>query len=254
LTRTLPILLTVLLMAGVSRAAPEADEPAETSAATTRPAVRAVAPEAGRLDENMRRLWRESIDAPGDVRPAESLKAAVERLRSTPLRGPAVARPVEPLPEVPATAPDMTPEPTTQPTEEAVWLARLRRMPLAGVADPIRLGDALYAAGHYETASTFYRVALSRQLTPESRAWARLQVGNCLRAADPAAAAAVYTQAIAEQPDSLWCEVAEAQKRLLEWRQLTRPQEFLASLRESEDRGGPTTRPATPASGQAAGK
>jgi hypothetical protein len=45
---------------------------------------------------------------------------------------------------------------------------------------PVALGDALYAAGLYRAAARAYDAALKRP-KPERAAWARFQMGNCLR-------------------------------------------------------------------------
>ena len=101
------------------------------------------------------------------------------------------------------------------------------------IDNPLELGEILFLSGHLPQAAVAYQEALKRTepndtASARDRSWILFQVGNCLRADDPATAAKMYRQLISEYPHSQWTEAAKAQDQLAEWYQKDNPKTLIA--------------------------
>jgi TolA-binding protein len=90
----------------------------------------------------------------------------------------------------------------------------------------------LFLSGHLPRAAAAYQEALKRTepnnvVSAKDRCWILFQIGNCLRAADPATAARMYRQLISEYPHSQWAQAAKAQDQLVEWFQKDNPKTLI---------------------------
>jgi tetratricopeptide (TPR) repeat protein len=99
--------------------------------------------------------------------------------------------------------------------------------------DPFEMGELLFAGGNTKDAVIFYREALKRtdpndvRLSQE-RAWILFQIGNCLRYHEPVAATETYRKLLVEYPNSLWTDLAKAQKEFIDWSLIEKPRELIA--------------------------
>lgn len=99
--------------------------------------------------------------------------------------------------------------------------------------DPFEMGELLFAGGNTKDAVIFYREALKRtdpndvRLSQE-RAWILFQIGNCLRYHEPIAATETYRKLLVEYPNSLWTDLAKAQKGFIDWSLVEKPRELIA--------------------------
>jgi tetratricopeptide (TPR) repeat protein len=116
------------------------------------------------------------------------------------------------------------PEPAGSPSSvsDAV-LDEIKRLAPDKVADPMKLADILYQGGRLAEAVPFYQKAYDAPADPAAKAWALFQMANCRRQTDAVAAVALYRRVTTEFPKSPWKAVAEAECRLIEWRQTIRP-------------------------------
>ena len=122
--------------------------------------------------------------------------------------------------------------------------------------NPFELGEVLFLSGHLKDAAICYQEALRRSspdkadpnqkpqqdakvpdvvLGPRlagtktgmfsirNRAWILFQIGNCLRDDDLPTAMKMYSQLIAEYPDSPWADLAKARSKLIDWYQKDNP-------------------------------
>ncbi|MBS3734242.1 MAG: hypothetical protein KGY99_04875 [Phycisphaerae bacterium] len=228
-------LLSALLLLAAP-AAPAADEEA---------AATADAAEDEALRQGVSELWRESITAPPDDADREKrtdLLATVRRLRALHLE----AGETQASSDAARAASDAAAAaPTTRPVEavaapppqrsglDVATLETLRtKVAPDSVADPLALADMLFKAGHDKTAGAFYRIALRRAPPAQEEAWILLQLGNCLRDDDPAAAREAYRRVIAEHADSPWTPLAEAYDGLLAWKNSARPTKLIRKIEQ----------------------
>ena len=94
------------------------------------------------------------------------------------------------------------------------------------------LAEVLFHSGQYKEAVTCYQQALTH-ISPdetgssENRPWILFQIANCLRNDDPPTAAKIYRQLIAEYPQSLWADFANAQEQLILLYQQDNPKKMI---------------------------
>lgn len=114
---------------------------------------------------------------------------------------------------------------------------------------PFELGELLFLSGPLKDAAICYQEALSRcspnkadpnqkpqqdanapdavsktrMFSTRNRAWILFQIGNCLRDDDLPTAMKMYSQLIAEYPDSPWTDLAKARSKLIDWYQKDNP-------------------------------
>lgn len=78
--------------------------------------------------------------------------------------------------------------------------------------------NALYNLGKYAQARAIYEKLIESKPSPDRRAWARLQVGNCARkTGDMLGAVAAYEQLFNESPASPWAKEAEWWAGQMRW-------------------------------------
>jgi len=107
--------------------------------------------------------------------------------------------------------------------------------------EPLETAELLFLSGHLPEAATLYQRALDLTATNESaaredRAWAFLQLGNCLRETDSTRAKDAYARLTTDYADSPWAELARAHSQLLTWYESVQPRRLIA---------GQETQPAT---------
>jgi hypothetical protein len=200
-------------------------------------------------------LWRESVAAPPQDAVNENLRRIIGQIKA--MQPPAPPKPDEPEPDpfeplikvVPASAPASEESPAGALTEQE--LQRLGQLSAKDVPDANLLAEALYRSGHLQPAARFYEMSLEKAQSPDDKAWALLQLGNCLAASDPAAARKAFVRVTADFAKSPYAAVAEARARMIDWRQtskvdsLTAPSTRPASGPASMPASAPATRPAT---------
>jgi len=99
--------------------------------------------------------------------------------------------------------------------------------------DPFQLAEILFASGHLNQASIFYKEAFKR-ISPDQtdtcgdKAWFLFQIGNCLRDHDPENASRSYTRLIEQYPASPWTDLARARNELILWYRKDKPQMLIA--------------------------
>jgi tetratricopeptide (TPR) repeat protein len=188
--------------------------------------------------EPAHRLWQAEVAAPAgqkDDKDEEAVLQLIEQLRS--VESGVKKQPAQPVAEVTPRKPD----------EEQVE-SKLLSKPLAKqtlqmaedllkhpeqIDSPLELGEILFLSGHLPQAAVAYQEALKRTepnsvALAKDRSWILFQVGNCLRADDPATAAKMYRQLISGYPHSQWTEAAKAQDQLAEWYQKDNPKTLIA--------------------------
>jgi len=183
--------------------------------------------------ENRRRLTMATIRAPDPATPHASLHEAIQRVQSIALKPRPVPTEAEPAP--PSQKPASETPPETDTTASVILpperLEELKNLPADQVTDPLALADALFCCGHLDLAYTFYDQVLADASTAKpTKAWLLLQMANCKRQSDPAAAISLYARLLTEHPKSAWAEPGKVYKTLLEWRQAMKPQAILESL------------------------
>ncbi len=195
--------------------------------------------------ESARQLWKAEIVAPTvgkDDKSEKELLQIIEQLHSVKFEAkkqsgqPAAT--AEPTSQISSAA-----EVTSQKIDEEQVESRLLMRPLTKqtlqmaddllkhpeqIDNPLELGEILFLSGYLPRAAIAYQEALKRTepnspSSAKDRSWILLQMGNCLRADDPATAAKMYRQLISEYPNSQWADAAKAQDQLAEWYQKDNP-------------------------------
>jgi tetratricopeptide (TPR) repeat protein len=197
-------------------------------------------------------LLRSFVTPPTGESAAGELEATIQHIRSLQVRPkPSPRDGAAPTPTgtapSPATSLDAAPPrpKTGGPVVTPEDLERLRRLPGDRIANPLALADALFLAGHYREAHTFYETALKADGNEKAKAWALFQMANCQRESDPAAGIALYDQILKDHPDSPWAAIAKTYRALAEGRLAARPPETEEPA--PTPTAAPPTPPATPA-------
>lgn len=250
--------LVLSLGTGVGRAADSGTEPNDAfdpnavfnriisaGAAQTRDTEGAFA------NQMTQRLWRSRVSAPGQDSEAQTraeLSEAISRIKSIrfevkrqePAATAAFLMPqaVEPQPE-PGPAEPTPPVATAAPAPGAGLTSETTDALKRVLADPneasqpLDLAELLYLTGRLNEAAVLYQKALDSMVandpaSREDRAWAILQIGNCLRETNPTKARDMYTKLVSEYPDSPWVELAKAHSQLISWYEQEQPRQWLA--------------------------
>jgi len=203
------------------------------------------------VEAHRRELWRLSIQAPGDTGDSCGLQEAIDRLRKSmhlPKRREATTKTTETRPSETATTKTAETRPTKTATTKAATtrprpispaiLAKFRKLKPRSVADTAALADALFLAGHPDSAANFYGMAAKGEASPKEKAWLLFQAANCRRKTDPQAALKVYDTLVAAHPDTLWGAIALVQKGIVEWR---RTDSLAVLLKEIEKQNEPSS-------------
>jgi len=206
-------------------------------------------------DETITRmLWRGRIRAPQfeeDAGTQDELERLIRRVRSVkfaskePSPAPAVifqpemidspndvSTPISDVPRratepaLPAASADANLPPGTAET-----LKRLLSDPNQ-VAEPLETAELLFLGGRLMEAAVFYQrsldlTAANEPAAREDRAWAFLQLGNCLRETDSARAKDAYAKLTTDYADSPWAELASAHSQLLTWYESVQPRRLI---------------------------
>ena len=194
------------------------------------------------VDPNSHRkskLWQIELNMPEDEEDKitkNELRSMIEQIRSINI-GVRKDEP-EPVPVVPDKMPIDEPneiEIKSKDTEEKQikysppngiianqTLQKIKKLSLnpSDLKNPFEMGETLFLSGYLKEAAIFYQEALIRRSgddTDSSRAWILFQIGNCLRDDDRPTAIRMYGQLIAEYPNSIWKELAEVRRSLLNW-------------------------------------
>jgi len=200
--------------------------------------------------EPARRLWKAEVAAPAgekNDKGEKELLQIIEQLRSIKLEAkkqsvrPAVT--AEPPPITSATTEATPQKPDEEQIESGLLTKPLTKQTLQMADDllkhpeqidnPLELGEILFLSGYQSQAAIAYQEALKRMepdypSSARDRSWILFQIGNCLRTSDPATAAKMYKQLLAEYPNSQWADAAKAQDQLAEWFQKDNPKTFVA--------------------------
>jgi len=219
------LVASLLTFAGLAESQPTT-APTETSSDQTgqiRRAYREGFQPPENSDDEMKRM-RKLIDKINQTAlPDYRSKPITQQARTTPETAAPAATP---KPQPAANVQDAPPDVLS--TETLRELAQ--RVP-ESVADPIRLGDALYRSGHRDQALFIYRNALAENRDPEDQLWLNYQMGCCLKDAEPAEARKLFQQVRSAAPDSPWAELADIQLQLVDWTERNQPTQFLDDLR-----------------------
>ena len=190
------------------------------ASAQTKEAAPTATAAAVRVNESMRQLRTAGMSAPATAPSSTSLQEAIDRIRRLKVGGGRVAT-VAPTPAPVRTQPventqDAPPARPRRLLSDDV-LAKLEKLPLAGVADPVAMADAVHRAGIPDTAYVLYEkiLAAGDERTPTD--WVLLQMASCVRGKDPKVARRLYAKLMAECPKSHWLAVAKVQHDLLAW-------------------------------------
>lgn len=190
---------------------------------------------------SFRQAYREGFQPPEDAdTEMKRMRKLIDKINQTALpdyRSKPITQQARMTPEV--AAPVATPKtkpaakvqdapPDVLSTETLKELAQ--RVP-ESVADPIRLGDALYRSGHRDQALFIYRNAMAETRDPEDQLWLNYQMGCCLKDTEPAEARKLFQQVRSTAPDSPWAELADIQLQLADWMERNQPTQFLDDLR-----------------------
>ena len=89
---------------------------------------------------------------------------------------------------------------------------------LNGITDPGALADVLFQAKHPDLAVVFYDRAIKGATNSETKAWLLFQAANCSNETNPKAAVKAYDQLVLSHPESLWSNIAQLQKGMVQWR------------------------------------
>jgi tetratricopeptide (TPR) repeat protein len=88
--------------------------------------------------------------------------------------------------------------------------------------DPFELAEILFNSNCLKEAAKCYQQALDSITAGQTdqftdKEWILFQIGNCLRNTDRQTAMQMYSQLIAEYPDSPWVDLAKAKSKLIDW-------------------------------------
>ena len=216
-----------------------------------------------------RMLWRGRIRAPqieGDAGTQDELERLIQQVRSVKFaskeQSPAPAMIFQPEAmenpnDVPAPANDTperaagsvpvpTPADANLPPSKTETLKHLLADPNQ-VYEPLETAELLFLSGRLPEAAVFYQrsldlTAANEPAAREDRAWAFLQLGNCLRETDSMRAKDAYAKLTTDYADSPWAELANAHSQLLTWYETVQPRRLIS---------GQETQPPEPATQQA---
>jgi len=115
------------------------------------------------------------------------------------------------------------------------------------VYEPLETAELLFLSGRLPEAAAFYQRALDLTAANEAgaredRAWAFLQLGNCLRETDSTRAKDAYAKLTTDYADSPWAELAKAHSQLLTWYESVQPRQLIAG-QETQPTGPATRQP-----------
>jgi hypothetical protein len=219
-----------------------------------------------------RMLWRGRIRAPQfeeDAGTQDELERLIQRVRSVKFaskeRSPAPAVVFQPEVtnnpnDVPAPANDTAgraaePAPVAATADANLPPGRVETLKhlLADpnqVYEPLETAELLFLSGRLPEAAAFYQRALDLTATNEpaareDRAWAFLQLGNCLRDTDSTRAKDAYAKLTTDYADSPWAELAKAHSQLLTWYESVQPRRLIAG-RETQPTESTATRQPKP--------
>jgi tetratricopeptide (TPR) repeat protein len=192
-----------------------------------------------------------------DTKSKEQLKRIIEQVRSfefkpqkqapepviKPEKAP-IIEPNETVPEanVPGQEQPQQPiesKPSFEPiTDQTLQLLRTLAQNPEKLENPLKLGEIVFASRNLKEASICYREALRREDpndagSADDRAWIMFQIGNCLRNAEPPAAAKAYQQLITEYPNSPWTQPAKARNDLIAWFLKDKPAELMKQVKNT---------------------
>lgn len=186
-----------------------------------------------------RQAYREGFQPPSDTSDEmKQMREWIQKINQTALpeyRPEPVAQPPRKASPQPAPVEAKKPEPVPNvpPAQDVLSTRTLRelarRVP-ESVADPIRLGDALYRSGHSDPAMFIYQNALTEAKDPEDQVWLYYQMGCCLKDTKPAEARTYFRKVHAVAPDGPWAELADIQLQLVDWMERNQPGQFLEDL------------------------
>jgi tetratricopeptide (TPR) repeat protein len=203
------------------------------AAAQTTSAPTTATNQAPRYRQAYREGFQPPADASDEMRRMRELihkinQTSLPEYRPEPIRPAAVTPKSVELADPAATKPKVAAPPKVLSTETLKELTK--RVP-ESVADPIRLGDALYRGGHGDQAMFIYQKALESAENPDDQIWLYYQMGCCLKDAKPAEAKKYYQKVRAAAPDGPWAELANIQLQLVDWMEQNQPTQFLEDLR-----------------------
>jgi tetratricopeptide (TPR) repeat protein len=201
---------------------------------------------------NMRELWNANVGAISD-HADPNVRQAIRDLRAMDL-SPHAKPPVLAMNDPTASIPTTASAPTSQSAGETLpaapppvlspaALAQLKKQAAVKGDECLAVADALFQSGHLETAGEIYQALLKDQADPQRKAWALVQLGNCRRPQDPAAARAAYAQLLSECPDSQWAPVAKSQIGWIDWMESANPRAALAATDGGAGPAGMVKRP-----------
>jgi len=201
-----------------------------------------------------RMLWRSRIRAPlpdEDAGTPGELERLIQQVRSVKFQSkeqspasfivirPEVTNDRGDVPPPENDTPERATEPATAaasadanlPPETAGMLKRLLADPNQ-VSEPLETAELLFLSGRLREAAAFYQRALdltaaSEPAAREDRAWAFLQLGNCLRETDPTHAKDAYARLTTDYADSPWAELAKAHSQLVSWYESVQPRRLI---------------------------
>jgi hypothetical protein len=194
-----------------------------TTAASTQPANSAANEEVRKL---MEELGSVRITA-GQRRAGVQTEPVVEAATSAEVKSPAQTQPAS----QPTSRPAPHPRAPVEPLPKEL-LARLKELSSTALAAPATLGDELYAGGHLQAAYVLYEHA-AKNGDPNSKPWALLQMADCVRASDPAAAEQLYAQVVRDHANTVWASAAEAESRTLAWLRASNTADVLQAAERS---------------------
>jgi len=100
------------------------------------------------------------------------------------------------------------------------------------VYEPLETAELLFLSGRLPEAAVFYQrsldlTAANESAAREDRAWAFLQLGNCLRETDSTRAKDAYAKLTTDYADSPWADLANAHSQLLTWYESVQPRRLI---------------------------
>ncbi|MCE5326319.1 MAG: hypothetical protein LLG01_07865 [Planctomycetaceae bacterium] len=193
--------------------------------------------------DKVKQLYLDFAQAPASG-PDNSLQASVDRLKAQ-----RVQRAAIPAAATSQAATDLAMPLASQPARDALTaetLDTLKRIPPSQQKNLLAAADGVFNDGHLPHARAMYEAVLAQNPPAPTRAWVLYQLGNCVRAADPRSAMALYNQVVKEHGDCPWAQAAQASAKLLEWKQASAVQELVDSSGRISLQL--TSRPAAPAS------
>ncbi len=191
----------------------------------------------------MRQLWQARISASQEPKASskkEQLQKLIEQINAIEFGPqPATPEPAVVVQTVPKTEPNelvSAAEPVSAPpaasaenklpdgfiSEKTLLLFNSRIKSSEGLENPLEMADILFSSGRLKEAAVCYQQAMDRPAADASdvfgnKAWALLQLGNCLRKDNPQAALEKYKAVIVECPGSIWEDLAKAKSQMVEW-------------------------------------